>query len=177
MWPDRGSNSRPPEYQLDGASDWPSGPGYWKVLIYWCEPPHDKINKITCAPSEDSGQSEHIPAVWSVFTVRMKKALVLSYPLSTQRRLWSDWADAPADLSLRWAHRPFCWFCHSAAHVWLWLSLALSWISTLKSLCLHQLSFGYQNKVIGYNTTSYWMAKKHDNRQIGSLWHIPLGEI
>ena len=23
---------------------------------------------------------------------------------------WSDWADAQADLSLRWAHMPFCWF-------------------------------------------------------------------
>ena len=29
---------------------------------------------------------------------------------------WSDWADAQADLSLRWAHKPFCWFCHDAAH-------------------------------------------------------------
>ena len=28
---------------------------------------------------------------------------------------WSDWADAQADLSLRWAHMPFCWFCHEAA--------------------------------------------------------------
>ena len=29
----------------------------------------------------------------------------------------SDWADAQADLSLRWAHMPFCWFCHEAAHM------------------------------------------------------------
>ena len=34
----------------------------------------------------------------------MKKAWVFSYPLSAQRRLWSDWADAQADLSFRWAH-------------------------------------------------------------------------
>ena len=34
----------------------------------------------------------------------MDKAWVLSYPLSAQRRLWSDWADAQADLSLRWAY-------------------------------------------------------------------------
>ena len=36
--------------------------------------------------------------VWSIFAVRMKKAWVLSYtahsPLSAQRSLWSDWADA-----------------------------------------------------------------------------------
>ena len=24
----------------------------------------------------------------------------------------SAWANAQADLSLRWAHRSFCWFCH-----------------------------------------------------------------
>ena len=28
-----------------------------------------------------------------------------------------DWADAQADLSLRWAHMPFCWFCHDVAHI------------------------------------------------------------
>ena len=25
--------------------------------------------------------------------------------------------DAKADLSLRWAQMPFCWFCHEAAHL------------------------------------------------------------
>ena len=57
-----------------------------------------------CAPSEESDQSGHPPSLISVFAVRTKKAWVLSYPLSAQRRLWSDWADAQADLSLRWAH-------------------------------------------------------------------------
>ena len=36
--------------------------------------------------------------VWSVFAVRMKKAWVLNYPLSAQRRRWSNWADAHAIL-------------------------------------------------------------------------------
>ena len=56
-----------------------------------------------CAPSEDSDQPGHPPSLIRVFAVRMKKAWVLSYPLSAQRRLGSDWADA--------AHS-FCWFCH-----------------------------------------------------------------
>ena len=34
-----------------------------------------------------------------------------------QRGLWSDWADVQADMSLRWAHMPFCWICHEAAHI------------------------------------------------------------
>ena len=70
-----------------------------------------------CAPSEDSDQPGQPPSLIRVFAVRMKKAWVLSYPLSAQRRLWSDWADTQADLSLRWAHMPFCWFCHEAAHI------------------------------------------------------------
>ena len=94
------------------------------------EPPHDKTNKMTFAPSKDSDQLGHPPSLIRVFTVRMKKHWVLSYPLSTAKTL-SDWADAQADLSLYWAHRPwlsdwadaqadlslysFCWFCHEAA--------------------------------------------------------------
>ena len=57
-----------------------------------------------CAPSEDSDQPGHPPSLIRVFAVRMKKAWVLSYLLSAQRRIWSDWADAQADLSLHWAH-------------------------------------------------------------------------
>ena len=57
-----------------------------------------------CAPSEDSDPPGHAPSLIRFFAVPMKKHWVLSYPLSAQRRLWSDWADAQADLSLRWAH-------------------------------------------------------------------------
>ena len=46
-----------------------------------------------CAPSEDSEQPGHSPSLIRVFAVHMKKAWTLSYPLSAQRRLWSDWAD------------------------------------------------------------------------------------
>ena len=53
------------------------------------EPPHDKTNKMT-VPSENSDQPGH------------------------SDNEDSDWADAQADLSLRWAHMPFCWFCLEA---------------------------------------------------------------
>ena len=49
-------------------------------------PAHDKTYKIACAPSEDSDQPGHPPSLIRVFAVRMKKAWVLSYPLSAQRR-------------------------------------------------------------------------------------------
>ena len=80
-----------------------------------------------CAPSEDSDQPGHLPSLIRVFAVRMKKAWVLSYPLSAQRRLWSDWADAQADLSLRWVHSHFVGFvmrrliifCLSQSTIWI----------------------------------------------------------
>ena len=79
-----------------------------KVYIY--EPQHNKINKMTSAPSEDSDQPGHPPSLIRVFAVRMKKPWVFGYPLSAQQRLWSDWADAQADLSLRWAYSHFVRF-------------------------------------------------------------------
>ena len=88
---------------------------YLKYNYIWAASRQNQQNG--CVPSEDSDQPGHLPSLIRVFVVRMKKAWLLSYPLSTQRRLWSDWADAQADLSLRWAHMPFCWFCHEVAHI------------------------------------------------------------
>ena len=66
-----------------------------------------------CASSELSDQPGHPPSLIRVFAVRMKKAWVLSYPLSAQRRLWSDWADAQAVVNFRWAHTHFVGFVMS----------------------------------------------------------------
>ena len=87
---------------------------FYNLIYLLIEPPHDKTNKVTVR-SAKTQISLGIRPVWSVFACRIKKPWVLSYPLSAQRRLWSDWADAQADLSLRWAHMPLCWFCHEAA--------------------------------------------------------------
>ena len=80
------------------------------AVIFLYEPPHNKTNKMACAPSEDSAQPGHLPSLIRVFAVRMKKAWVISYPSSAQRRLWSDWADAQADLSLGWPDSHFVCF-------------------------------------------------------------------
>ena len=62
-------------------------PTWGNIHQYQCnnpidEPPHDKTNKMACAPREDSDQPGHLPSVIRDFTVHMKKASVLSYPLS-----------------------------------------------------------------------------------------------
>ena len=94
-----------------------------------------------CAPSEDSDQPGHPPCLIRVFAVCMKKPWVLSYLLSAQRRLWSDWADAQADPSLRWAHMPHCWFCHEAAHLVFmylrWFRLAFHFFIQMQNLVPH----------------------------------------
>ena len=59
-------------------------------LFWWYELQDDKTNKMACAPSEDSDQPGHSTSLIRVFAVRMRKPWVHSYPLSAQRRLWSD---------------------------------------------------------------------------------------
>ena len=68
-----------------------------------------------CAPREDSDQPGHPPSLISLRCPH-EESLGLSYPLSAQRRLWSDWMDAQADPSLRWA-QSLCWFCHVTAQI------------------------------------------------------------
>ena len=86
---------------------------YWYLVDRWAASWQNQQNGM-CAQRRlrsawASAQSDQS------FAVRMKKAWVLSYPLSAKRKVLSDWADAQADLSLRWAHRQLCWFCHEAA--------------------------------------------------------------
>ena len=69
-----------------------------------------KPTKRHVRPGEDSEQPGRPPSLIRFFAVRVRKAWVLSYPLSAQRRHWSDRADARADLSLRWAHSHFVGF-------------------------------------------------------------------
>ena len=66
-----------------------------------------------CAPSEDSDQPGHPPSLIRVFAVRSMGSEGPSVSSCAQRRLWSDSADAEADLSLRWAHTHFVGFVTS----------------------------------------------------------------
>ena len=70
----------------------------------WYEPSHDKTNNVACAPSEDSDQPRHLHSLIRVFAVRSMGSEGPKLSSCGQRRLWSDWADAQADLSPRWAH-------------------------------------------------------------------------
>ena len=55
------------------------GISFFMVHISTNEPPHDKTNKMACAPSLDSSdQPGHPPSLIRVFAVRMKKAWVIA---------------------------------------------------------------------------------------------------
>ena len=80
------------------------------------EPPHDKTNKITCAPSKDSNQPGHPPVRSESMLPAWRNLWSLAIHWAHSKD-WSDWADAQADMSLCWVHWSFCWFCHAAAHM------------------------------------------------------------
>ena len=69
----------------------------------------DEFDKMACRPSEDSGQPGHTP-VWSVSSLSAWRKLGSLAIHWTHSKDWSDWAEAQADLSLRWAHMPFVGF-------------------------------------------------------------------
>ena len=68
---------------------------------------HNKMScdmtKPTKLPSEDSDQPGHLPSLIRVFAVRSMGSWGPMLSSCGQRKLWSDWANAQDDLSLRWA--------------------------------------------------------------------------
>ena len=80
------------------------------------QPADIETNNINYVQSEDLGQPGCLPSPIRVVTaVRFMGSYGLTH-LHVDSEDWSDWMDAQADLSLCWAHRTFCWFCHVLAH-------------------------------------------------------------
>ena len=102
------------------------------------EPQHDKTNKMSVRPAKTQIS----------LGIRMKKAWVLSYPLSANED-WSDWADALlSDQSLFWAHTHFVGFVMS------WLIYVLKWnIKKFDSIFTAIIQF------LSYSTTDWPFAK------------------
>ena len=104
---------------------------HWKAMVFACgssctspslcfirtsflelilESAHVKTSKMTVRPAKTQISLGMHP-VWSEsslcaqWVAKDRSFLLADSDMS--RRLWSDWAD----LSPRWAHMPFCWFC------------------------------------------------------------------
>ena len=104
-------HSNTPLHRMQSAQIDPVSP----TVRIWATTWQNQQNE--CAPSEDSGQPGHPPSLTGVFAVRMKIAWILSYPLSAQRRLWTDWADAQTLSESSLGAHSSCWFCHVVAHL------------------------------------------------------------
>ena len=80
-------------------------------------PLHHKTYLRTCAPSEDSDQPVHSRSLIRIFTGHILDREGCKVSSCRQRRLWSDCADAQADLSFRWAHISEVPLSHVVAHI------------------------------------------------------------
>ena len=89
----------------------------WLSMDFTFEPPHDKTNKMTVRPAKTL-ISLGIRPVWS------ESSLCTQWVAKDPSFLHADSEDSDQTgrmprliyMSLRWAHKPFCWFCHEVAH-------------------------------------------------------------
>ena len=80
------------------------------------KPHHDKTNKMDVRPAKTQ-ISLGVSPVWSESSLCAQWIAKNPSFLHIDSEEWADLADAEADLSLRWAHMPFCWFCHEVAQI------------------------------------------------------------
>ena len=79
------------------------------------EPQHDKTNNVAVHPQISLG----ICPVWSESSLSAWRNLgFLATQWAHSKDSWSDWAEAQADLSLRWAHTYFVGFVMSRLILW-----------------------------------------------------------
>ena len=75
---------------------------YLSVAVFVYEPAHDKTYKMACASSEEIRLGTC--PVWSEFLLCAQWVAKDPNFLHADSEDWSVWADAQADLSLRWMH-------------------------------------------------------------------------
>ena len=124
---------------------------HWINAYNWAASRQNQQNDLCAQRRLRSDQPGHPHSLIRVFAFRTKNAWVLSYQLSAQRRLWSVWANAQADLSLRWAHSHFAGFvmrrlnyndddlqhelinayCRQISLLWIFLLISFNWAEFL----------------------------------------------
>ena len=100
--------------------------------------------------------------------------------LECNRSLWSDWADAQADLSLCWTHRSFCWFCHMQAYMGgddslcTWVLMSLPWTG-VKTVTGHVFTSGFTPHVRWWSlvlrfSDLYWSGESKWSWIFTGIW-------
>ena len=77
----------------------------------------------------ESGRNDpdSLPTSLKSNSVGVQLSILLNEYMSSLMTKNNKMADGQADLSLRWAHRSLCWFCHEAAQLWISHS-SLDWL-------------------------------------------------
>ena len=102
------------------------------VNSYGNEPRHDKTNNVAVRPAKTQ-ISLGIRPVWSESSLSAWRKLGSLATRWAHSADWSDWADAQADLSLRWAHIHFVGFvmsrlkCNHKGSLWFIWSKIYDW--------------------------------------------------
>ena len=129
-------------------------------------PPHNKNNEMTHMYNEDSDQPGHLCPVWSVFAVHIKEPWTLTYPLSAQRRLWSDWLDA----QLIWVFAGYTGNFVGLVTVWLLFSFNAHKISFLRFQRQVQLVTINWEEVMIMKKPRQWRGKHNVTSEDKTLW-------
>ena len=113
---------------------------------------------MTYAPSKDSDQSGYPPSLIHL-RCPQEQSLGPCYPLSAQRRLWSDWVDVQADLSLSWCISHFvgfvmCWLISSKCkkevqYTWFYQTMNMKFWQTLH--CFNQSSMFFRCALVKWS--------------------------
>ena len=78
---------------------------------------------------------------------------------------------AQADLSLRWEHMPFCWFCHEAAHIAMMDSLRQQFYSRMRQAGRDRNISDVNNHRKGYSFLAMsilWLYRRPRNSVIAT---------
>ena len=102
-----------------------------------------KTNKMTVPPA-NSDQPGHPSSLIRVFAAAQWVAKDPSF-LSADSKDSDQTGRMPSDLSLRWAHMPFCWFFHEAAHMFKDITIWLKKFHTIWGQLSSKLPFGEVN--------------------------------
>ena len=142
------------------------GRWYWKLwdlVLSWHEPRHDKTNKMAVRPAK-TDQPGHPPSQIRVFTVRINKALVLSYPLSARRSGCPGWSESSLG-----AHSLY-WFCHvSSWSLLIFLLCLLCIFSNIEQESRLSPSCAYL-----FKSSGLWLSNVliDSHRHKGGLWNF-----
>ena len=111
----------------------------WKIVDWDVKPQHKQHKWAVSWQNQQNGMwaQRRLGSAWA--SAQSDQSLLSAWrkigSLATHwvhSKDWSDWADAQADLSLCWAHRSFCWFCHEVAqicfHCQQWCYVFILWV-------------------------------------------------